>query len=180
MPEPALLTYEDLFSFPDDGLRRELIDGELFVSPSARTRHQVIVLRLAVLMSNHVDEHGGGQIFVSPLDIVFEPKTVLEPDVFFVGNDRLDILTDMHVHGVPTLTVEVLSDPRHDKIRKRDAYAKYGVPEYWIVDPDADRVEIYRLTDKGYGKPEILEVGETLTTPAIPGLEIDLAHLFRR
>lgn len=180
MPEQRLLTYEDLFEFPDDGLRRELLDGELIVSPSPKSRHQEIVRRLIVTISIHLDQVGGGRVFLAPLDVVFEPRTVLEPDVFFIADERLDILTEANVQGVPSLTVEVLSNPRMDKVRKRDAYARYGVPEYWVVDPDADRAEVYRLSTDGYGKPMIFEIGETLTTPLIPGLEIDLEQLFRR
>jgi Uma2 family endonuclease len=65
-------------------------------------------------------------------------------------------------------------------VRKRDVYARFGVPEYWIVDPDADRIEVYRHDGVAYAKPEILEPGEQLTTPALPGLSIDVAHLLRR
>jgi Uma2 family endonuclease len=72
-----------------------------------------------------------------------------------------------------------VSDPNVDRRIKRDLYARFGVQEYWVVDPDADTVEIHRLGESGYGNPKVLGSGDTLTTPLIPGLEIDLAGFFR-
>lgn len=180
MAKGAALTYADLASFPDDGLRRELIDGELIVSPSPRLRHQEVLARLYLLFGNHVAASGGGKVYFAPLDVLFSDTNVVEPDLLFVADDRLEILTEMNVQGSPTLVVEVLSNPRIDRVRKRDLYARFGVAEYWVVDPDADRVEVHRLHGDAYAKPEILEPGETLTYNRLPGLQIDLRKLFAR
>lgn len=174
MPEGATLTYADLASFPDDGLRRELIDGELIVSPSPRTRHQQVLARLYLIVGNHIAASGGGEAFFAPLDVVFTDRNVVEPDLLFVADDQREILTETNVQGSPALVVEVVSDPRLERVRKRDLYARFGVPEYWVVAPDADRVEVYRLRGDAYAKPEILEPGETLTYDRLPGLRIDL------
>jgi Uma2 family endonuclease len=180
MAEGSALTYADLAAFPDDGVRRELIDGELIVSPSPRTRHQEILLRLTLALGGHVAEFGVGKIFPAPFDVVLSDSNVVEPDLLFIAEDQLDILTEMNVRGAPALIVEVLSDPRRDRVRKRDLYARFGVLEYWVVDPDADRVEVYRLRGGAYAKPEMLEPGETLTYERLPGLRIDLTALFAR
>jgi len=174
----ALLTYDDLSDFPDDGLRRELIAGELIVSPSPNRRHQELVGSLYLFIANHVVAHGGGKVYLAPFDVLFSRHDVVEPDLLFIPDDRLDILTDANVQGVPGLVIEVLSNPRVDRLRKRDLYARSGVPEYWIVDPDADRVEVYRLEAGGYGKPVVLEPDEILTYARLPGLSIDLEALF--
>ncbi len=76
--------------------------------------------------------------------------------------------------------VEVVSDPRTDRVRKRDLYARHGVPEYWVVDPDADRVEVYRLRASSYPKPSIVEPGEVLTSMSLPLLRVDVAALLAR
>jgi len=178
MAEQALLTYADLERFPDDGLRRELIGGELIVSPSPRTRHQEVLARLHLALGGHVAQHGGGRVFFAPYDVLFSDHDVVEPDLLFIADDQDDIITEKNVQGVPALVVEVLSQARLDRVRKRDLYARVGVPGYWIVDADADRVEVYRLRGDSYGKPEILEPGETLTYKRLPGLAIDLAALF--
>jgi Uma2 family endonuclease len=180
MPKTTGLTYADLAAFPDDGLRREIIDGELIVSPSPRVRHQRISARLFLVLGNHVARHGGGEVLFAPMDVLFSDRNVVEPDILFVADDQAGITTEMNIQGSPALLIEVLSEPRIDRVRKRDLYMRFAVPEYWIVDPEADRVEIYRLQGDAYGKPQILEPGETLTYERMPGLEIDLTKLFAR
>jgi len=180
MAGQQLLTYADLAAMPEDGLRRELLDGELLVSPSPRTRHQEVSWRLSLAVGNHLEASGGGRAFAAPLDVIFDDHTVLEPDLLFIADERSEIITEKNIQGVPSLVIEILSEARIDRVRKRDLYARFQVPEYWIVDPEADRIEVYRLGDGGYGKPEILEPGEVLSTPLLPGFEIDIAKLLRR
>lgn len=175
-----LLTYEDFAAYPDDLVRREIIGGEMFVTPSPIVRHQDIVLFLATAFSNHIRAHGGGRVFIAPLDVLLSEHDIVEPDVVYVATDRLDIVKEKHLVGAPSLLIEVVSDSRTDRVRKRALYARAGVPEYWIADPDADWVETYRLQDGVYGKPAIAVPGEILRTDLLPGLAIDLAALFAR
>lgn len=174
------LTYADLAAFPDDGLRRELIHGELIVTPSPLVRHQRLVGFLFLRLAGHVERHGGGEVLLAPMDVLLSDDSVVEPDLFFVPEASSEIITRANIQGVPALVIEVLSNSRVDRVRKRDLYAEFGVPEYWIVDPDADRVEVYRLSEAGYGKPEILEAGDTLTTAAIPDFSLDVWAVFDR
>ncbi|HEX9694757.1 MAG TPA: Uma2 family endonuclease [Actinomycetota bacterium] len=180
MPGTTGLTYADLLDFPDDGLRRELLDGELVVSAAPRLRHQEIVGRLHLLFGNYVEEHRIGRVYVAPADVLLSDDNVVEPDIVYVGDDRSDIFTEMNMQGVPSLLIEVVSNPRIDRVRKRDVYARFGVPDYWVVDPEADRIEVYRHGPGGYGKPELFEPGETLEYAGLPGLRVDLTRLFRR
>lgn len=174
------LTYEDYTSFPDDGIRRELIEGEVQVTPSPVTRHQRIALRLARLLADHADEHHAGEVFIAPYDVVLSRHDVVQPDIAFVAAAHAHIVTEANVQGPPSLVVEVVSDPRTDRVRKRDLYARHGVPEYWVVDPDADRVEVYRLRASSYPKPSIVEPGEVLTSMSLPLLRVDVAALLAR
>jgi Uma2 family endonuclease len=180
MPETGTLTYADLQAIPWDGKRRELLDGELIVSPSPFVRHQRLVLRIGTALAKFLEDHGGGEAFAAPLDVVLSDTNVVEPDVFFVPDRLSSILTDRHVMGVPSLVIEVVSDSRMDRVRKRDIYARFGVAEYWVVDPDADRVEVYRLAGDGYARPEIFEAGDILTVADLPDFALDLSGLFRR
>lgn len=180
MPKGAVYTYDDLAAFPDDNIRREIIDGELIESTAPRVRHQRIVARLYMFFANHIASSGGGEIFFAPVDVLFSDRDVVEPDLLFVADDQSSIVTEKNVRGSPALVIEVLSEPRIDRGRKRDLYVRFGVPEYWIVDPEADRIEVYRLRRETYAKPEIFEPGETLTYGRLPGLQIDLAALFAR
>ncbi|MHB8510592.1 MAG: Uma2 family endonuclease [Actinomycetota bacterium] len=173
-------TYADLAAFPNDGMRRELLDGELLVSPSPKPRHQEVSLRLTLSIGNHVAHRGGGRLFYAPLDVVLSERSVLEPDLLFILDGQIEILTEANVQGAPALVIEIVSDSRIDRVRKRDLYERFGVAEYWIVDPEADRIEILRRDKDGFGKPIIVEPGETLTTPLIPGLSIDVSTIFAR
>jgi Uma2 family endonuclease len=172
------LTYADLLAFPDDGLRREILDGELLESPSPRVSHQRLVVRIVRVIADHIDRSGGGEVFVAPLDVLLSEHDVVEPDVVFVSTSQTEIIGKNNIQGVPALLIEVLSDPRVDRVRKRDRYQRADVPEYWIADPDAERVEVYRLDGDRYGKPEIFEPGDVLTYAQLPGFELDLRALF--
>ncbi|MEX2555730.1 MAG: Uma2 family endonuclease [Actinomycetota bacterium] len=177
MERSGTLTYDDLFVFPDDGLRRELIDGELIVSPSPKTRHQRISVRLILAFGGYLQEQGRGEAFSAPLDVLFSEGDVVEPDLIVVLDEQREIITENNIQGVPALLIEIVSDPRLDRVRKRDLYERVGVPQYWIVDPEADRVEVFRLGERGYGKPEILEPGDEVSFAPLSGLSISVAEL---
>jgi len=174
------LTYEDYVLIPDDGRRHELIDGEEYVNPAPSTRHQEVTALIHHDIYDHLKRHGGGRVFIAPYDVILSEADVVQPDVTFVSDADAGVITEANIRGVPTLVVEVVSDRRLDHRIKRDLYARYRVPEYWVVDPDVDRVEVYLLTDGGYATPKILESGQTLTTEAIPGFILDIASLLRR
>jgi len=179
----AKLTYDDLVDMPDDGLRRELIDGELYVTPSPGLRHQTIVLNLASLILGHVRRHALGRVFVAPLDVLFSRIDVVEPDVLFVSRPReRDVLAEKHLVGPPDLVVEVGSPGtrRTDERTKQRLYERFAVPEYWIVDPDLDAIKVFRLVQDRYQRAQelSLDAGDVLTTPLLPGLEMPLAEIF--
>jgi len=170
-------TYEDYVDLPDDGRRYEIVDGEVHVTPAANTRHQDIVGWVFRRIADHLDLYGGGRVFVAPYDVVLSPTTVVQPDVVFVAGADTHRITEANLQGRPTLVVEVLSDPRHDRVRKRKLYARFAVPEYWLVDPDGERVEVYRLAVEDYPTPTLLEAGARLTSDVLPGLTLNVAGL---
>ena len=148
------MTYDDYAALPDDGLRRQVIDGEVFATPAPSIRHQKLVRDIVVAIEVYVRGHGGGQVFLSPCDVVLSEYDVVQPDVIFVADDRIEVVTTANIRGVPTLVVEVVTDSRMDRVRKRDLYARAGVPTYWIVDPEADRIEVYRLSATPTNHPQ--------------------------
>lgn len=167
-------TYDDLAAFPDDGYRREIIGGELIVNAAPAPRHQDAVLALGAGLLAWTKQHGG-KVYVAPLDVYFAHDDVVEPDVVFLRPEHVEQIGERYVRDAPDLVVEVSSPStrRLELVRKRDLYERYGVPEYWYVDRDADRVEVYRLgADGRYGTPALLGAGEHLTTPAAPGFRV--------
>jgi Uma2 family endonuclease len=178
------LTYDDFVLFPDDGQRHELIDGEHFVTPSPNRSHQTIVGNLYALLWIHVDAHGGGQAFVAPFDVVFSHFDVVEPDVLFISRERAgQILTANNVQGAPDLVVEVGSPGtrRRDERLKQQLYERFGVSEYWVIDPELESIKVYRAVEGRYVRTHelTLEKGDALTTPLLPGLELPLARIFK-
>lgn len=143
--------YEDLLAMPDDGNRYELVEGDLLMSPSPKPRHQRIVRNVLRLLGK-LQDSGLGEVLSAPLDVVLDWHTVFEPDVFFICADRLNIVTERNVSGPPDLVVEVLSESTRDadlglKLR---AYGRHGVGEYWVVDPDANTVQVFRREGEAF------------------------------
>jgi Uma2 family endonuclease len=182
-PRGVKLTYDDFVLFPDDGLRHELIDGEHYVTPSPNSKHQKLVLKLGARILGWVEQHGTGEVFVAPFDVIFSDFDVVEPDVLYMSSARAEqILKSANVQGVPELVIEVASpSTRHrDETVKRTLYDRTGVSEYWVVDPELDVIRVYRRDGEGFARPIQLsaEADDVLTTPLLPGLELPLADIF--
>ncbi len=175
--EPPPRTYRDLRRLPEDLFRHELIGGEHFMSAAPALRHQVIVLNLGRILANHVWAHRLGSLFISPVDVVFSARDVVEPDITYVAAAHADRLRKLHVAGAPDLVVEVLSPSTRgrDRTKKRRLYEAHGVPEYWIVDPGRETIEVHR---RGSRTVLSLAAGDTLETPLFPGLRIPLREVF--
>ena len=171
-------TYEDVRLFPDDRKRHELIDGEHYVTPSPRLKHQAIVGNLYWLIRSFLTDH-----YVSPLDVVLSRIDVVEPDLLYVANDQQDMLTESNISGPPALVVEVLSSStrRRDETLKLELYGRMGVREYWIVDPDLETLTVYRARDDRFARiGELsLEANDALSSPMFPGLDLPLSSVFR-
>jgi Uma2 family endonuclease len=180
----AKLTYDDFLLFPDDGQRHELIDGEHYVTASPNIKHQRISKRLLDTIDVWLQEHPLGEIFYAPLDVRFSLFDVVEPDLFYVSNERAaDLLAGQHVIGSPDVIVEIGSPGtrQRDETIKRRLYERSNVLEYWVVDPDIDVIRVYRRDGDRFARPIELsrEAGDVLTTAILPGLEIALSDVFK-
>jgi len=180
------LTYDDFVLFPDDGKRHEIIDGEHYVTPSPNVRHQVLVRRLLYDLENYFrSQPQAGEVFSAPLDVLLSPYDVVEPDLFVVTGDQAGILTEKNVQGPPALVIEVLSKStrKRDAQTKRRLFERSGVREYWLVAPELDTVQVFRPSPEGRLARVVeltAEDGDVLTTPLLPGCQIDLRELFRK
>ena len=146
------LTYQDYVSLPDDGLRHEVLDGELFMSAAPVPYHQLVVMRLSFQLQGAIGEAGLGLVFGSPPTVQLGEHDILEPDITVLMNDRRQLLTPKKIKGAPNLVIEVLSPStrRRDRGIKKDRCSSHGVPEYWLVDPDEHLVEQWLLRDGDY------------------------------
>jgi len=147
-------------------------------TPAPSTRHQDAVLELGAALLAHTKRHGG-RVFVAPTDVFFSDTNVVEPDVLYVRPGNVGRVEVRFVRSAPDLVVEVSSPStrRLELVRKRALYERFGVPEYWYVDLEADRVEVHRLEGERYVVPQLRSRHERLETPLIPGFGIAVGDL---
>jgi Uma2 family endonuclease len=172
-------TYEEFARLPDDGNRYEVIAGELYVTPAPETPHQEASARLFMRLRSFADQHGLGTVLYAPVAVLLSDGDYLEPDILFLRRDHAHYRTRKAVEGPPDLVVEILSPAtaRRDRVLKRGRYARFGVAEYWIVDLDALRVEVYRLQEDG---DPLRIVADRLAWQPVEGgpvLELSVAEL---
>ena len=174
------LTYADYLALPGDE-RYELHDGELVLVASPNEPHQRVAKRLAWQMMT-LEERSLGQVYFAPFDVILSDTEVVQPDLLFVSQERSHIITHANVQGAPDLVVEILSPPtaNRDWTYKRELYARHGVKELWIVDPDAMIVWVMLLRDDDFGLAGVYGKGQSFNSPTLEGLTIDLDAVFQR
>jgi Uma2 family endonuclease len=171
-------TIDDFMGLPQDA-RAELIAGEIFeMSPSPRYRHQRVLFLLSSRLHDFVAERGLGEICIAPFDVHLPSGDIVEPDIIFVSTRNHHIVADW-IHGVPDLLVEVLSRERaeRDRIVKRDLYARNGVPEFWIVDPDERTVEVYTLCGGHYDPAGFFKESDRISSRVLAGLNLPVSSV---
>lgn len=171
-PQTRRWTYEDLLALPDDGKRRESIEGVLYEMPAANAEHARIIMRLIRWIFGPLIWGMGGEVLTAPLDVFIRDGDPVQPDLLILLPDQLDLIAKRGIEGPPALVVEVLSpsNPEHDRVTKRDLYARAGVREYWLVSPEARIVEILVLDGDRYTVHARVGGDEPLSSPLLPAL----------
>ena len=179
LQSPRPWVAEDLDDIPDDGYRREVIDGVLIVSPAPNLRHQICVVDLIVrLAAGAPDELA---VVVSPYDWRPPTRESFQPDVVVIR--RADGDPNGPLRATPLLVVEVLSPSsvQYDKAVKRAAYERLGAHAYWIVDPTSPAITVLRLNDRGRYREVARALGDQPLTVDFPfPLQLVPAHLLRK
>ena len=171
------MTAEDLLNMPDDGLRHELIKGELLTMPVPKLRHGFVTAKILVLLYNHVTDNNLGLLVgESGFHLETGPDTVLGPDIAFVARDRVGDDMDCFFSGAPDLAVEVLSpsDRRGRVERKTGLYLELGARSVWNVDPRKRTVEVVHAD----GNRWLLHEGDELVDDTVPGFRVAVAKIF--
>lgn len=178
MAVPIYWTAEMVRSLPEDANKYECVYGELLVSPAPRAWHEVVVVRLLVLLTGYVERVGGYHVFGSRSDISWSDDTLVQPDVFVVPLSEARTLKWASMQKLK-LAVEVLSPSslRTDRFTKRRLYQEVRIPTYWIVDADAHEIEVW-TPDVRFPTVERERVVWQPDAAKLP-LAIELAELFR-
>ncbi|MBI4409342.1 MAG: Uma2 family endonuclease, partial [Gemmatimonadetes bacterium] len=173
-PSTRRWSYSEFARLPNDGNRYEVIAGELCVTPAPTTPHQRIIGNLYYLLRGFVDEHDLGSVWLSPVDVLLAEGDYLEPDLVFVRREREGIISERGIEATPDLVIEVLSESTAERDRglKRERYAYFGVPQYWIVDPGSRTVLVYQLSVDPHTPRQVHEVLEAQLVPGSPVLSL--------
>jgi len=179
-PPQGSWTYDDYAALPDDGQRYEIVNGVLVMAPAPSPEHQDIVLEIASYLRIHIKLAGLGRVFTAPIDVDLGQKNVFRPDVVVVLNAHLDRIAAKKILGAPDLVVEVVAPGSGvmDRIAKYAVYARAGIPEYWIVKPDSQTVEVFVLEIGEYRSLGIFGGQQTLPSRVVPGLPVRLEQFF--
>ena len=178
MPLITRYDYQDMQEGPP---YYQVIEGDLVMSPSPNTFHQVILGRIYSMILRFLEKTPMGEVFIAPLDVFLSDVNVYQPDVMFISNQRKSIITDHGMEGAPDLVVETLSPgtARFDKGSKRKIYARTGVQELWLVDPEARTIQVYLLPKDVENPVATYGPGATFTSSLLPRLKIKTALIFK-
>jgi Uma2 family endonuclease len=174
------LKADDIWEAPDDEYRYEVIDGELYMSPAPSWRHQESLGNLYGYLWNWVRTHNLGKIVQAPVGVVLSDADGVQPDLVYISRERLGIISERGVEGSPDLVVEVLSPSTRGRDRgiKMRRYAAAGIPHYWLLDPESQSLEPYRLVGNGYELVGVFGPGSVFRPELFPGLEIPISELW--
>ncbi|MCL5673514.1 MAG: Uma2 family endonuclease [Deltaproteobacteria bacterium] len=140
-------TAKDYFNLPE-GSPYQLIEGELIMTPSPLTEHQIISKNLELAIYLHIKKNNLGLALNAPIDVYLNNKNAYQPDIIFISNKNKDIIRKHGIDGAPDLVIEILSPSNsyYDVRVKKDIYERSGVIEYIIVDPRTKSIDVYRRT----------------------------------
>ncbi|MTI85139.1 MAG: Uma2 family endonuclease [Firmicutes bacterium] len=172
------VTYEDYANLPDDGIRYEINDGRLeAMTPGPNALHQLVLQQIEHRTTQNCSRDY--VVLLAPIDLILSETEVRQPDIAMIHRDRLSIITKRGIEGPPDLVVEVLSpsSAKRDRRQKLHAYAKYLIPEYWIVDINNELLEQYVLTDQQYELLEVYQENEPVHSGKFPCLSFTMREI---
>lgn len=173
-------TYQEYLDLPEDGKRYEILKGRLEMAPAPSTRHQDISRNLEIILWDYVRKHNLGKVYYAPVDVIFDQVNVVQPDLVYISREREEIIKEAGIFGAPDLIIEIQSPSTGhvDAKRKSDIYWRFGVKEYWIVEPMEKKVEVYLLKGGRYNLEGVYTEQDTVECRAIKGLLVPLAEVF--
>lgn len=161
----ATMTLEEFLNRPDTNQPMEYEDGEVITLPMPTPKHQRILRRLTRMIEDRI---ASGEVFFAPLDVRLGGK-VYQPDLLWVKADSQAKVTDRIIEGAPDLVVEIVSltSGKRDRRDKFATYEQHGVSEYWIVEPEAELIEIFTLVDGKLQRYGAFGTEDTFTSPSL-------------
>jgi Uma2 family endonuclease len=173
-------TVEEFLQLEESNLPCELINGELYMSPAPSFTHQTVLSNLNDFVKSYARKHGGVSMF-APVDVFLDQKNVLQPDLLYIAKENMGIISERGLNAAPDLAVEIISPSNSfkDRNQKRKLYQKFGVKEYWIIDPGNKTLEIYDFHMEDTPVLYLAEEGIVISK-LLPGLTFRFEDLFVR
>ncbi len=178
-PPRGQWTEADYFALPDTNRYIELSEGELIMPPHPTDTHQATVGQMYRHLWDFVEQHNLGTVRFAPLPVRLWLGKIREPDILFVSHEHADRIGEQY-YGPPDLLMEVLSASTQctDRLEKLAEYAQAGIAEYWIVDPEAQTIEVFYLRQDAYILLDKWGVGETAWSALLKGFAIAVGDVF--
>lgn len=179
MATTVRFTYQDYLQLPE-GRRYEILDGDLYMVPSPTPAHQMIASRLEFALHRHVVAADLGVVVRAPCDVLLSDADVVQPDVMFISKSRQSMIKEHNIDGAPDLVVEVLSPTTTERDRgvKLKLYERAGIPEYWLISPEARTIEVLGLSEGSYTCVGLYGAHDILSSPLLPSLQIPVQDIF--
>jgi Uma2 family endonuclease len=174
-------TYQDMVEKLPAESRYELRNYHLLEMPSPKPKHQRVVFRLGKQLDDFIRNNNLGEVFLSPLDVVFQKGDTVQPDLIFVAAENAHLVKESYIAGAPDLLVEVVSkgSVARDYIEKRNDYEQFGVKEYWIIDSLNETIWIYALDESSkYELYSYAEEGAVAKSKLWPDFELKHEAIF--
>lgn len=174
------LSYREYQHFPNDGHRHEIIDGDHFMSPAPSTKHQTVSRHLQFQLYSQLELTGRGKVFNAPTDVELTTHDIVQPDLIVILKANERIIKPKRIRGIPDCCIEIVSEsnPAYDRILKLEMYQRAGVPEYWLVDPDEETIEIHSMQDqRGYSRRVVRE--GSLSLNVMPDVQVEIDKIWR-
>lgn len=173
------MTFADYDALPETNQIVELIDGEIFVNPPL-DKHQQVMWEIVAILTPLMR---GGTPRFAPCGLHFDDGNSFEPDLFWVSRDNPHCFLEdngYYWHGAPDLVIEVLSPSTafNDRGKKFDTYQQHGVREYWLVEPEASFIEVYRLEGEHFARHGLFKAGESFVSQVLGNAEISTQSWF--
>jgi Uma2 family endonuclease len=181
-PHAPPLTVAEYRNLPETGPRYQLIEGDLYMAPAPTRFHQDISRNLQGALDRYLEANPVGILYNAPFDVYLTDLDVFQPDLLVVRNENRSILTEAGAEGAPDFAIEILSPKTRqlDLVNKKRVYARLGVKELWIIDPDLETVNVYRFEENASEPVQIARFGERLAASILPGFNLAVDAVFRR
>ena len=183
------LTFEAWQALPETKQRYEIVDGVLIMPPAPTADHQWIMMEVAVRLRGFVNERDLGVVLPAPVDLLIqrEPLRTRQPDILYLSAERTGIRGRAQLRGLqflevpPDLVVEVLSpsNSRGDIEERLADYKRIGVLECWLVSPEADTIEVLRLSAEETTTEAIFGIDGTLRSEILGDFTLPVREIFR-